>query len=408
MIRSFGRYGIVERSLSRPVVARRRPVLFLANTHSCRQHLLFLPAQTRFLSDSRNTPATKADPASTEPAPLPTSPPRKPKVELRPAPVRTIQSKQQTPAPTKPPPESKASSLEQGHSKITPATGEQTKQGKSESIVDITLADMKYAQIHGVLVPPPADASTLGRLWHQAKELFKFYMRGMKLVYTHRVQAHEMLKRVKSGGAPLTRWEARFIARSQSDIRKLVPFVMIVLVIEEIIPLIVLYAPWMLPSTCILPSQRERIEKKRREKQAAIGQVMGKELQGIIESTGHAASLSLRNLTDRTQLIALCGLLSLSTFGPAPIRVRRIERHLKSVAEDDARLTEEGMGARLTEPELFDALEERGIVFVGLEPEEARARLAWWLRSASADASIDDDAISRRVVLVARSGLGQF
>lgn len=82
---------------------------------------------------------------------------------------------------------------------------------------------------------------------------------------------------------------------------------MIVLVIEEIIPLIVLYAPWMLPSTCILPSQRERIEKKRREKQAAIGQVMGKELQGIIESTGHTASLSLRNLTDRTQLIALCG-----------------------------------------------------------------------------------------------------
>lgn len=47
---------------------------------------------------------------------------------------------------------------------------------------------------------------------------------------------------------------------------RLVPFVMILIVIEEILPLIVIYAPFMLPSTCILPSQRERIYKKQEER----------------------------------------------------------------------------------------------------------------------------------------------
>lgn len=42
---------------------------------------------------------------------------------------------------------------------------------------------------------------------------------------------------------------------------------MIILVVEEIIPLIVLYAPFILPSTCILPTQKDRIDAKRREKQ---------------------------------------------------------------------------------------------------------------------------------------------
>lgn len=48
---------------------------------------------------------------------------------------------------------------------------------------------------------------------------------------------------------------------------RLVPFVLTIVIVEEIIPLIVLYAPGLLPSTCILPSQRDRILTKRHEKQ---------------------------------------------------------------------------------------------------------------------------------------------
>lgn len=47
---------------------------------------------------------------------------------------------------------------------------------------------------------------------------------------------------------------------------RLVPFILVLVIIEEILPLIVIYAPFMLPSTTILPSQAERIYEKREEK----------------------------------------------------------------------------------------------------------------------------------------------
>lgn len=41
------------------------------------------------------------------------------------------------------------------------------------------------------------------------------------------------------------------------------------LLLEEAIPVVVLYAPALLPSTCLLPTQRDRIRAKRRAKQLA-------------------------------------------------------------------------------------------------------------------------------------------
>lgn len=47
---------------------------------------------------------------------------------------------------------------------------------------------------------------------------------------------------------------------------RVIPFVIIALFLEEVIPLIAIYAPSFLPSTCILPSQQERIQQKKSEK----------------------------------------------------------------------------------------------------------------------------------------------
>jgi LETM1 and EF-hand domain-containing protein 1, mitochondrial len=63
---------------------------------------------------------------------------------------------------------------------------------------------------------------------------------------------------------------------------------------------------------------------------------------------------------------SLHSVLSLSTWGPNFNRSWRIERHLKSVVVDDKLLTKEGMGDRMTHPELREALWERGMyVFLG-------------------------------------------
>ena len=131
---------------------------------------------------------------------------------------------------------------------------------------------------------------------------------------------------------------------------------LIVLVIEEIIPLIVLYAPWMLPSTCVLPSQRERIETKRREKQMETARAMSPDLRKLLERPAEPLT---RN--DNTELVALLSVLSLSTFGPPPTRLKRLEKHLKRIVEDDTRLAAEGSGSRLNLVELGEALEERGM-----------------------------------------------
>lgn len=60
----------------------------------------------------------------------------------------------------------------------------------------------------------------------------------------------------------------------------------------------------------------------------------------------------------------LSSMLSLSTFGPPFARRSRLERHLKKLIPDDVLLQREGMGERLTRPELLDALEERGMCVV--------------------------------------------
>ena len=46
------------------------------------------------------------------------------------------------------------------------------------------------------------------------------------------------------------------------------PFVLVLIILEEALPLIVIYAPFMLPSTTILPSQSERIYVKKEDKKA--------------------------------------------------------------------------------------------------------------------------------------------
>jgi len=270
-------------------------------------------------------------------------------------------------------------------------------------VAETTKEDLKQAYIHGVLARPPPGAGKVATLWHQVKELFKFYFRGLKLVVSHRKQVNAIQARVKAGGEPLSRWESRFIQTNRSDLARLVPFVAIVLLLEEVIPLIVLYAPGMLPSTCVLASQRERIDSKRREKQRAHAESM-RDIFSEVHKAGPTVLAS--SLPSATSGIALSGLLSLSTWGPEFRRKHKIERHMKSVVADDLLLVKEGLGDRLTHPELLEALEERGVVSNGLSTTKMKARLRWWLTTA--DRSNEGTPVSRRIVLACQSALGQF
>ncbi|KII92861.1 hypothetical protein PLICRDRAFT_51194 [Plicaturopsis crispa FD-325 SS-3] len=398
MIRSLGRsHGVVERSLTArrttsvlSTVALRaavgRPVGPLACGPSSRW--LSGPAAPH----TRDSSAPKASPAP--------PPARKPKVELRPGPVKpkhdpsdasTSASSTKHAAPETRSSLPKLADTQSSETKAAPAS--------NETITEITKHDIEDAAQHGILAPVPADAGRIGALFHQAKELFKFYWRGLKLISANRKSANEIRARVKAGGEPLTRWETRFISKTNEDLLKLIPFLIVVIILEEIIPLIALYAPWMLPSTCLLPSQRERIEAKKQDKQMEAREKFRSTYLDLRRVAAGAGFVPVKSLTQASFAESLCGAMQLSTMGPTPLRIRRIERHLLKIAADDELLRRETFGVRLSHRELLEALQERGIVTKGLAPSELPGLLKLWLESV--DKIEAGDVVSRRILAVA-------
>lgn len=57
----------------------------------------------------------------------------------------------------------------------------------------------------------------------------------------------------------------------------------------------------------------------------------------------------------------ICRILRLSTLGFDGLRIRRIRRHLEFLAVDDQLLLQDGLLGRLSENDLNEALEERGM-----------------------------------------------
>ena len=211
--------------LFRRSVTRQHLAVSLQNFSRLRNEPIFLHSY-RFLT----TPATDPTPKTTRsdlPHLQPASP-RKQKIELRPAPVKASPQNQTT-IPTV-----KTSGTTDTNKDTKNADGPVPEPG----IVETAKIDYNEASMHGILAPPPPDASKIGKLWHQAKEYFvsclrvdhhyptlnavfqKFYVRGLKLIITHRKQVNQILARVEAGGEPLSRWETRFIETHRADVRK--------------------------------------------------------------------------------------------------------------------------------------------------------------------------------------------
>jgi LETM1 and EF-hand domain-containing protein 1 len=196
---------------------------------------------------------------------------------------------------------------------------------QAPNTIRAAIADFLAAQEVGDVKPPPADLTRVKRLWWQAKQLFIFYWNGLKMVYTNFKRAQQLRLGVEDHGWKLNRREEVFLRRVDSDIVKLIPFVSVLLILEEVLPLLVLYAPWLLPSTCILPSQLLRIktdeEKKRREGLSQLSATLDSTEIGPI-------GLSFKDL-DKPRLQGICKAANLGTFAPQSILRRRLTQHLQ-------------------------------------------------------------------------------
>ncbi|KJA27769.1 hypothetical protein HYPSUDRAFT_212343 [Hypholoma sublateritium FD-334 SS-4] len=326
--------------------------------------LQLAPCARRLYSVPVPTPIGDKQP----PPPLPLPP--RPKLDLRPAPRPPPPRPSVPPAPPLP---------------ARPSLGAAKEEAKHA---------LEDAEAHGILAPPPPGATWLRRTLHQAIQIAKFYYRGTKLIFTRRGDIARIRARVAAGGAPLTRAEFRLIATQRDDITKLVPFLVIALLLEEVIPLIAIYAPGVLPSTCILPSQRARIDAKRAEKARAFAGAYAGVYAALAAQAPAGGALPRAALARRDAPIAVCGTLGLSTLGPDALRTRRIAAHLAFLARDDALLQPD---TPLSRRALVDALEERGIrTAPEMTHADLHARLRAWLDAVRGA----DDALARRLALV--------
>ncbi|KAG8887667.1 hypothetical protein FRB98_009229 [Tulasnella sp. 332] len=317
-------------------------------------------------------PPPVSKPASTSSTPLPPTlpPPSRKRVELNPSPRKATpstssidatskRSKGIMPAPPLPP----ARKDDAVSKPVVPTPSNEINTTQKPSLIQTAIEDMRKAEQHGILKPPPEDAGRIKRLIHHGKELFKFYWHGLRLIGVHRRTVKDIERRLAAekaaGREPtMTRWEWQFIRTYKQDVVKLVPFIMILLILEEILPLVVLYVPGLLPSTCILPSQSDRIQQKA-ETTRVEALVPIKEWLRQSGKDGQALAIEGLSALDGPLSKHLCRAFNLASWGPLVLTRYRLRQHLEYLKQDDALLASEGNGRLLSTSETIKALGER-------------------------------------------------
>ncbi|KAI9266893.1 LETM1-like protein-domain-containing protein [Phascolomyces articulosus] len=249
-------------------------------------------------------------------------------------------------------------------------------------------------------------------LWQKVKDEAVHYWHGTKLLGLEIKISSKLTWKLLNGGH-LTRREARQLRRTTSDIMRLVPFAVFVLVpfMELLLPVALKLFPNMLPSTYESKSTEE--EKKR--KLLKVRLEMAKFLQETIAESGFPGSdnsqaakefsdffrkirmtgeqpstddllkvarrfedeLTLDNLS-RPQLVSLCKYLNINAFGTDNFLRFQIRNRMRQIKADDRVIQSEGIPS-LTIQELQSACAARGIRTLGSSPGRLRDELEQWV-----------------------------
>ena len=100
----------------------------------------------------------------------------------------------------------------------------------------------------------PATSKLVG-LITKARDTLRQLYRGSKELYAQ-VQEANQYRKLLSQGKSLDRNQFLLIKSVSDDMRRLAPFIVVVLVLPEIIPFLILRGWDIIPSTCLLPDQK--------------------------------------------------------------------------------------------------------------------------------------------------------
>ncbi|KAJ3352396.1 hypothetical protein GGF32_003784 [Allomyces javanicus] len=247
---------------------------------------------------------------------------------------------------------------------------------------------------------------------HICAELAHYKTGTQLFAYEAKVSARYLAKLVR--GHALSRREYRQLRRTVSDLFRLVPFLIILVIpfAELTLPILLRVFPTMLPSTFEKSGDYE--ERKRRLLQVRLGLAQflqetvaemavdnaGNNKHAVaafteffkdLRSTGRAPDtaalltvarqfedeLTLENLS-RPQLVSMCRYMALRAVGTDAWLRYQLRTHMRHLHTDDKMLYFEGVDA-LTIPELQRACAERGIKHLGVSPARLRFDLQQWL-----------------------------
>lgn len=247
------------------------------------------------------------------------------------------------------------------------------------------------------------------RIW---EELVHYY-HGFRLLVIDLNICRKLLWRVLNGKT-LNRRENRLLLRTTSDLFRLIPFSVFIVVpfLELLLPLFIKLFPGMLPSTFQTAKEREdrlkqsvqvRIEMvkflqktldemavQHKEHKSEEAKQFDMFFQKIKNPNEYASNeeiikyakrfedeITLDSLS-REQLIALCRVLELNTVGTTSFLRFQLRMKLRSLTTDDRVIAREGVSS-LDLWELQQACKSRGMRAYGLTEERMRTQLQEWI-----------------------------
>ncbi|XP_017125168.1 mitochondrial proton/calcium exchanger protein [Drosophila elegans] len=247
------------------------------------------------------------------------------------------------------------------------------------------------------------------RIWD---ELVHYY-HGFRLLFIDVAICSKLLWRVLNGKG-LTRRENKQLQRTTSDLFRLIPFSVFIIVpfMELLLPLFIKFFPGMLPSTFQTSSDRQEKLRQSLGVRLEVAKFLQQTLDQMpVQHKEHSSEEAkqfeaffnkIRNPTEpvstddiikfakrfddeitldslsREQLAALCRVLELNTIGTTTLLRFQLRLKLRSLATDDRVIAREGVDS-LDLLELQQACKARGMRAYGLTEERLRFQLKEWI-----------------------------
>ncbi|KAG0019101.1 hypothetical protein BGZ81_009936 [Podila clonocystis] len=250
------------------------------------------------------------------------------------------------------------------------------------------------------LPPPTGVVGKAKDFFRKGKEIVIQCKDGVKLLWVNKKIVKDLKKAQKESGHQLTRREYQLIHKTDIDIKRMIPFGLVFLLATEYIPLIIIFAPQLIPTTCVTPSQLEGRRKKIHEKRSVMTEKLIRLNRREITKESLASYNSFMTVSkkygeafdyemiDREHLSSFCKFMGVSGFGPKFMLKKRLGKHMDYIREDDELLQKEGIDG-LSFSELQVANEERGMRSLEVSKEHLEKSLAYWLKlSLSKDSTV--------------------